>query len=110
LYGAVTTLDAFALSKNPLPSAVMPVEAAIIDHADLPLGEVGGGGDGVTRKQFGLAAAAQVEGLGGLVSIRGMRWLERSVTSTTTVSTEATGTPRLLLQQLDENGESFAAG
>jgi hypothetical protein len=71
-------------------------------------GEVASERGGETRKQLGLDAPLQIEGLSGLISVRGMRWSERVVTDTTVVTSEASGTPRLLLQQLDENGESYA--
>ena len=38
----------------------------------------------------------------------GMQWDEREVTDTIPVVSEAKGTPRLVLQQLNENGERTA--
>ena len=62
--------------------------------------------DGVTRKGFGIDGdPVQVEGSDDLVKIMGMQWNERYVTDTVPVVSEATGTPRLVLQQLDEDGE-----
>ena len=62
--------------------------------------------DGVTRKGFGIDGdPVQVEGFDGPVHIMGMQWNERLVTDTTQVASEAEGSPRLVLQQLDENGE-----
>ena len=62
--------------------------------------------DGVTRKGFGIDGdPVQVEGSSGLVKIMGLQWNERLVTDTVPVVSEATGTPRLVLQQLDEKGE-----
>ncbi|HEX4110587.1 MAG TPA: hypothetical protein VHX88_20835 [Solirubrobacteraceae bacterium] len=65
--------------------------------------------DGVTRNGFGIDGdPVQVEGFGGLVKIMGMQWNERYVTDTVPVVSEAKGTPRLVLQQLDEDGERTA--
>jgi hypothetical protein len=65
--------------------------------------------DGVTRKGFGIEGdPVQVEGSDDLVKIMGMQWNERYVTDTVPVVSEAKGTPRLVLQQLDENGERTA--
>ena len=65
--------------------------------------------DGVTRKGFGIDGdPVQVEGSDDLVKIMGMQWNERYVTDTVPVVSEAKGTPRLVLQQLDENGERTA--
>jgi hypothetical protein len=65
--------------------------------------------DGVTRKGFGIdGAPIQLEGFGGLVRIVGMQWNERYVTDTVPVVSEAKGTPRLVLQQLDGHGERTA--
>jgi hypothetical protein len=50
----------------------------------------------------------QVGGFDGLVKIMGMQWDEREVTDTIPVVSEAKGTPRLVLQQLEENGERTA--
>jgi Restriction endonuclease len=64
--------------------------------------------DGETHKQLQLDAPLRIEGFDGLCSVSGMRWSEREVIDTTVVTSEASGTPRLLLQQLDENGEPYA--
>ena len=65
--------------------------------------------DGVTRKGFGIDGdPVQVEGFDGLVKIMGMQWNERYVTDTVPVVSEAKGTPRLVVQQLDEQGEPTA--
>jgi hypothetical protein len=62
--------------------------------------------DGVTRKGFAIDGdTVQVEGLDGLVNVMGLQWNERLVTDTVPVVSEATGMPRLVLQQLDDNGE-----
>ena len=71
-------------------------------------GDVTGEAAGQTHKQLGLEAPLQIDGFGGLISVAGLRWSERIVTDTGVVTSEASGTPRLLLQQLDENGESYA--
>ena len=65
--------------------------------------------DDVTRKGFAIDGdPVQVDGFGGLVEIMGMQWEEREVSDTFPVVSEAKGTPRLVLQQLDENGERTA--
>jgi hypothetical protein len=65
--------------------------------------------DDVTRKGFEIDGdPVQVEGFDGLVKIMGMQWDEREVTDTFPVVSEAKSTPRLVLQQLDENGERTA--
>jgi hypothetical protein len=65
--------------------------------------------DDVTRKGFEIDGdPVQVEGFDGLVKVMGMQWEEREVTDTFPVVSEAKGTPRLVLQQLDENGERTA--
>jgi len=65
--------------------------------------------DDATRKGFEIDGdPVQVEGLDGLVKIMGMQWEEREVTDTVPAVSEAKGTPRLVLQQLDENGERTA--
>lgn len=73
------------------------------------LGEVIEGRDDVTRKGFEIDGdPVQVQGTDGLAKIMGMQWEEREVTDTFPVVSEAKGTPRLVLQQLDENGERTA--
>jgi hypothetical protein len=72
-------------------------------------GEAAGERNGQMRKQLDLDAPLQIEGDDGLISVSGLRWSERDVTDTTVVTSEASGTPRLLLQQLDENGEPYAS-
>jgi hypothetical protein len=71
-------------------------------------GDVANERDGQTRKQLDLDPPLQIEGFDGLILVSGMRWNERVVTDTTLVTSEASGKPRLVLQQLDENGESYA--
>jgi hypothetical protein len=73
------------------------------------LGQVIEERDDVTRKGFEIDGdPVQVEGFDGPVKIMGMQWEERKVTDTFPVVSEAKGTPRLVLQQLDENGERTA--
>jgi hypothetical protein len=69
---------------------------------------VAGERDGQPRKRLGLNEPLAVEGFVGLMIFQGMRWTERVVTDTTTVTSEASGTPRLRLEQLDEKGEPYA--
>jgi hypothetical protein len=63
-------------------------------------GEVANERDGQTRKELDLDPPIQIEGSDGLILVSGMRWGERVVTDTTVVASEASGTPRLVLQQL----------
>lgn len=65
--------------------------------------------DDPRRKGFEIDGdPVQVEGFDGLVKIISMRREEREVTDTFPVVSEAKGTPRLVLQQRDENGERTA--
>jgi hypothetical protein len=62
--------------------------------------------DGLRRKGFEIHGdPIQVEGSDGLIKITGMQWDEREVADTFPVVSEATGTPSLVLQQLDEDGK-----
>jgi hypothetical protein len=73
------------------------------------LGEPVEGQEDSSRKGFAIdGEPVQVEGFDDLVKIMGMRWTERVVTDTMQVVSEAQGTPQLVVQQLDENGERYA--
>jgi hypothetical protein len=73
------------------------------------LGELVDGQDDSSRKAFAIdGEPVQVEGFDDLVKIMGMRWTEREVTDTMQVVSEAQGTPQLVVQQLDENGDRYA--
>lgn len=71
-------------------------------------GEIVDEQDGRTRRQVDLPQPRQLEGFAGWLSFDAMRWTERVVTDTVVSTSKASGTPRLLLQQLDENGDAHA--
>jgi Restriction endonuclease len=72
------------------------------------LGEPVEGQDDASRKGFAIdGEPVQVEGFDDLVKIMGMRWTEREVTDTMQVVSETQGTPQLVVQQLDENGNRY---
>lgn len=72
------------------------------------LGQPVDGQDDSSRKRFDIdGEPVQVEGFDELVKIMGMRWTERKVTDTMQVVSKAQGTPRLVVQQLDENGDPY---
>lgn len=65
---------------------------------------VSGAGD-VVEKELDLEDPMEIESWSGWVKINGLRWTERTLWTTEHVRREATGEPRLVLQQVDEAGE-----
>lgn len=68
---------------------------------------VGGAGD-LVEKELDLEDPMEIESASGWVKINGLRWTDKTVWTTENVRTEATGEPRLVLQQIDGAGEVFA--
>ncbi len=68
---------------------------------------VSGAGD-VVEKELNLEDPMEIESLSGWVRINGLRWTERTLWTTEHVRNEATGEPRLVLQQIDGAGEVFS--
>jgi hypothetical protein len=71
-------------------------------------GEVAGESDDHNLKQFYLDEPLGIDGFGDRVLVAGMRWSERIVTDTFAATSEASGDPRLVLQQLDDKGKPYA--
>jgi hypothetical protein len=60
------------------------------------------------EKALNLEGPMEIESSSGWVKINGLRWTERTLWTTEHVRTEATGEPRLVLQQIDGAGEVFS--
>jgi hypothetical protein len=68
-------------------------------------GRVVGGAGEVVEKELDLVEPMDIEAWSGWVTISGLRWTEKQQWTTDHVRTQATGEPRLVLQQLDDAGE-----
>jgi hypothetical protein len=71
-------------------------------------GRVVGGDDDAIEKALDLQEPMEIESWSGWVKINGLRWTETTLWTTEHARAEATGEPRLVLQQIDEAGEVYS--